>query len=105
MHVDGGVADNLPFYPLIGLCRKIVIVKVNFNDEALGMRALTLTWQKINRIKKPSNKRMPFFLKCAYAKDLPYLVKNDPPQIIPFDKLEEMPEIITISPPKYSWRV
>lgn len=48
-YVDGGVADNLPIYPLISLLACDIILVIRANPGELSEAAILAQWQEIDR--------------------------------------------------------
>jgi hypothetical protein len=96
-HVDGGMIDNVPIYPLIDLAPCDEIVVIQLSPKRGGDSEYRRNWQRIDRLVRLSDFYYSDFL--PENSPLEYRDTNDPPKIIPLTDPPRWPRlIITISP-------
>jgi predicted patatin/cPLA2 family phospholipase len=101
-HVDGGVADNVPIFPLVAqeLDEVYVVLLEHFNDDEVAKAKNNLTlqgWMRIDRLLRVLDRGVPSG--DWTLEELPYQFEN-PPKHVPIRIPDHFPKIQIIRPTK-----
>src|SRR5262249_18402852 len=100
--VDGGVADNVPIYPLVQYesCDELVVVRLDpapgTNLDDANEAEYVENWQRIHRMHQLLSLNEP----AINFQRGPYQVCNDPPRAVPYETPSQWPKIIECRPSK-----
>lgn len=111
-YVDGGVADNLPMYPIVTMekCEEVVVIRLN---KSSNLKDLLSHWQRVDRrirvggqsIVKNESRYLDYvdygFRSVARSLSEGKRVIFDPPCIEPYESPSHWPaRVILIEPPR-----
>ena len=106
--VDGGLADNIPWQPLINeyACTEIVIILCEpVHSEHMPTLAIWQSRERLGRVMRSGYRPANFTAKTPWSVPIPMDVKNNPPNKIPMPTLRNgvdmsRVKVTLIGPPK-----